>query len=409
MRSQGWLAGVDQAFFVAGGLASAWLAYLTLTEGVRPGWPLVLVVVFWALVAYLVLPRLHRILTHIYVPDYFIGRTRTADGLLGDPVNLALMGSAAQVHHGLRTGGWTRADELTFSTGWQILARTLARRSYLEAPVSPLFLFGRQQDFSYQQQVAGNPSQRHHVRFWKCPEGWLLPGGAAVDWLAAGTFDRSVGLSWFTLQVTHKIAADVDLERDHIVKTVSANPGVRVRVLPDFFVGYHARNGGGDAIETDGDLPVIDMAGLVAPPLPPTMDPGRSRRPGSVTFGVVASAARAAAYLWLALLLFGSEWLLAADAAPSNATAAGAQWISYLLAGLIDLGLAVALLGRRNWARLLLCTISLVSVLMSMLPGSLLTAAQTPIAALLPLAISVLVLLALSSDAARLYSTGESR
>jgi hypothetical protein len=29
------------------------------------------------------------------------------------------------------------------------------------------------------------------------------PGGLAVDWPAAGTYDRSVGLSLFTLQITH--------------------------------------------------------------------------------------------------------------------------------------------------------------------------------------------------------------
>ncbi|WP_407657293.1 hypothetical protein [Kocuria tytonis] len=50
-------------------------------------------IVFWALMAYLALPRLHRTLTAIYVPSYLIGRTVTPDGLLGDPVNLAVNGS----------------------------------------------------------------------------------------------------------------------------------------------------------------------------------------------------------------------------------------------------------------------------------------------------------------------------
>ena len=86
--------------------------------------------------------------------------------------------------------------------------------------MSPLFLFGRQQDFAYQQEVDGNPAKRHHVRFWRTPDDWLLPGGRRVDWLAAGTFDRAVGFSLFTLQVTHKIDADTDVERDHIVATV---------------------------------------------------------------------------------------------------------------------------------------------------------------------------------------------
>lgn len=48
-----------------------------------------LLVPFWAVTAYLTLPRLHRILTPVYVPDYFFGRTRTSEGMLGDPVNLA--------------------------------------------------------------------------------------------------------------------------------------------------------------------------------------------------------------------------------------------------------------------------------------------------------------------------------
>lgn len=142
--------------------------------------------------------------------------------------------------------------------------------------MSPLILFGRRQDFAYQQEVAGSPSKRHHVRFWRCPDGWLLPGGFSVDWLAAGTFDRSVGLSLFTLQVTHKIESDIDTERDHVVATVrDAVPQAQVQVLRDFFTGYHARNGGGDRIETDGDLPVVDLRTMpVLPAVPPPPRPG---------------------------------------------------------------------------------------------------------------------------------------
>jgi hypothetical protein len=220
-------------------------------------------VLFWLMLAYLVLPRLHRILTTIYVPDYFIGRARTSDGLLGDPVNLALDGEEEQLHTALVAAGWTRADDVGLTSSLRIVSSTVTRRSYDEAPVSPLFLFGRQQDFAYQQEVEGNPARRHHVRFWRTPDGWPLPGGRRVDWLAAGTFDRAVGFSLFTLQVTHKIDADTDVERDHIVATVlEANPAARVHVLRDFSTGYHSRNGGGDTIRTDGDLPVIDVRGV---------------------------------------------------------------------------------------------------------------------------------------------------
>lgn len=260
---------IDWFFFVFAGLAAIWLAYLSFTETFKVGWwGIPLLIVFWGLLAYLVLPRLHRILTTIYVPDYFIGRTRTSDGLLGDPVNLALMGDGEQIEEAMRAAGWTKADPVTLSSSWRIIASTISRRSYHEAPVSPLFLFGRQQDFAYQQEVDGNPAQRHHVRFWRCPDDWLLPGGRRVDWLAAGTFDTRVGLSLFTFQVTHKIDADTDVERDHIVKTVTdADPRVTIDVITDFATGYHARNGGGDSIRTDGDLPIIDVrtVGAVSP------------------------------------------------------------------------------------------------------------------------------------------------
>ncbi|GEB94783.1 LssY C-terminal domain-containing protein [Microbacterium lacticum] len=220
-RARRWSIGtaVDQFFFVFAGLAAIWLAYLSFTETFAIGWwGIAAGIVFWVLLAYLVLPRLHRILTTIYVPDYFIGRARTSDGLLGDPINLASMGEADQVRAALARAGWVRADPVTVGTSWRIVSSTLRRRSYDEAPVSPLFLFGRQQDFAYQQEVDGSPEKRHHVRFWRCPDGWLLPGGRRVDWLAAGTFDTSVGSSLC----------------------------------------------GGDSIRTDGDLPIVDVRQVTA-------------------------------------------------------------------------------------------------------------------------------------------------
>ena len=87
-------------------------------------------VVFWAALAYLVLPRVHRILTRIYLPDYFIGRARTSDGLLGDPVNMALLGSGDQIHAAMRRAGWTQADDVDLASSRRIILSTLTRRSY---------------------------------------------------------------------------------------------------------------------------------------------------------------------------------------------------------------------------------------------------------------------------------------
>ena len=258
---------VDTVFFALATLSAGWLGWRLLDDAWHHAWwHLFLLIPFWALVAYLVLPRLQTLITSVYVPGYFIARTRTSDGLLGDPVNLAVDGTARQIHQAMTACGWVLADDITIRSSWGIVLSSVLRRSYPSAPVSPLRLFGRRQCLAYQQEVEGNAAQRHHVRFWRCPDGWLLPGGHRVQWLGAGTYDRAVGLSLFTLQVTHKIDADIDVERDYIVDSIRYHvPGVGVRVLENFSTGYHSRNGGGDAIRTDGDLPVVDLTGVPVP------------------------------------------------------------------------------------------------------------------------------------------------
>src|SRR3954453_13280541 len=258
----------DRIFFGLGALATIWLAWAIARASFGSSWwRLFLLILFWLVLAYLALPRLNRILSSIYVPGYFIGRTRTSDGVLGDPLNLALRGTREQVATAFSRAHWVLADPISLASSVRIVTSTVSGRSYPEAPVSPLLLFGRQQDAAYQQEVEGNPAQRHHLRLWRTPEGWLLPGGHQVDWLGAGPYDRRVGLSLFTLQVTHKIDADIDIERDHIVDSLTtAEPETEVEPLVDFTTGYHSRNGGGDTVHTDGTLPIIDVSRVVADP-----------------------------------------------------------------------------------------------------------------------------------------------
>ena len=408
---------VDAALFVFAGLAAVWLGYLLVQEGIRPGWQMLLLVVFWILLTYLLLPRLHRILTRIYVPGYFIGRARTSDGLLGDPVNLALLGHEGQIHAAMTRGGWTRADDISAASAIGMIRSTLTRRSYPEAPVSPLLLFDRQQDFAYQQEVNNNPAKRHHVRFWRAPEGWMLPGGFSVDWLAAGTYDRSVGLSLFTLQITHKIEENTDIERDYIIETVTeASPEVEIDVIRDFSTGYHSRNGGGDLIQTDGDLPIIDVRPVEAPPVPAVdHTDSRAKRPIQITFGSAVSFVRGAFYLLLgAVLIFAPSEVLAESGAEVEINGQGGPaffvfgGIVLIVAATWDILLGVANLLGRNWARLLLMLASVIAVLSSFISNA--AGSEVINLGTLPtVAISILVLLALSSHRAREYASRRRR
>ena len=252
---------IDNTFFLLAGLAAIWLAGEYFKLSFVLDFRLLLIIPAWGVIAYLTLPRLHRILTRIYVPNYFIGRTRTSDGLLGDPVNIAFDGTAEQLHRSMTEAGWTVADPVTFRSSAKIVWSSITRASYPAAPVSPLILFDREQDLAYQQEVDGSPSRRHHIRLWRCANDWPLPGGHRVDWVGSASYDTAVGVSFFTLQVTHRIAADIDRERDHVVSTVrSYVPESSVSMIEDFSTGYHHVNGGGDKIHTDGDLPIVDVS-----------------------------------------------------------------------------------------------------------------------------------------------------
>ncbi|WP_089773561.1 LssY C-terminal domain-containing protein [Ruania alba] len=420
----------DHVFFFLGTVACGWLAFLLvhqlLTEGWRHLWAFF---PFWAIVTYLLLPRLHRLLTRVYVPNYFIGRSRTREGLLGDPVNLGVRGSEAQIHAAMLRAGWHRADEMNLESSRRMIVSTLLRRSYPDAPVSPLFLFGRRQQFTYQQEVEGNPAKRHHVRFWPCPTGWRLPGGKKVDWLAAGTYDRAVGLSHFTLQITHRIDAEIDAERDHILATLTdpdaGNRDIAVKHLRNFSTGYHHRNGGGDAIRTDGDLPIVDLRATPGPKGAVTEQIERDdaeahqRRaiPLTVAFGMLLMVLR------VVTGVLGLAWLV--GLAPERVDELGiviplmqvgvspeavylalrSVLMAYLLAYLV---LAGFLYRRANWARMATLMLGAIGVL----TYAVLWIVGAPEAALasqlLGTAVEILVLLALSGETARVFTRGQS-
>ncbi len=415
---------VDNLVFALSGVAALWLAWLVLSESLHVGWYLLpFFILFWLLLAYLVLPRVHKILTSIYVPDYFMGRARTSDGLLGDPINLAAEGSEAQLNAAMIGAGWIRADDVTWRSSRRIITSTVFRRSYDEAPVSPLLLFGRQQDLAYQQEVAGNPAKRHHVRFWKCPEDWLLPGGYKADWLAAGTFDRAVGFSLFTLQITHKIDADTDVERDHIVTTLLAShPEVSVRTIEDFSTGYHSRNGGGDSIETDGNLPVLDVRRVTAPALPANhgsedrVAARERRRPVSTTLGVLLMGVRIVVGIVSLSLSLGDRASLLLEATAGlpadEATVAGLivnlVVVFTAISVLVYVGLAVLVFRGSNWARVTVMGFSVVLIAVAAI-GFFNGTSVSLRGDLFGLPVDILLLLALSAQNSSLWSRTDAR
>ncbi len=76
-------------------------------------------------------------------------------------------------------------------------------------------------------------------------------------WLGSATFDRGVGLSRYTGQVTHHIAPDIDAERNRLVDDLKVAKVVEAiyevtGVGPTLF----GRNGEGDRYYTDGEIKI---------------------------------------------------------------------------------------------------------------------------------------------------------
>lgn len=217
-------------------------------------------IVLWLFSAYIVLPRVYRFISKLFIPNYFIGRTQVSDGLLGDPINLAFNSTEQSLKQAMIKAGWVQADTLSFTSSLKMIYAAVFGKKYPTAPVSSLFLFTKRQDFAFERDVGGNPRKRHHIRFWRTPDNWWLPGGYRADWLAAATYDEHVSFSLFTGQITHKIDADVDAERDNVVNSLKeAKVAEQVTVVKHFTSSYHSRNGGGDEMHTDGSLPFITL------------------------------------------------------------------------------------------------------------------------------------------------------
>ena len=155
--------------------------------------------------------------------------------------------------------GWQPADRTTFRSSLRICTSTLFNRAYPTAPVSNLFLWGRRQDLAFERAAGKSPRKRHHARFWLSAR--LDPAEERPLWLGAATFDRSVGVSRYTGQVTHHIDADVDAERDLILRDLDrAGRLARGYKVPGFGKPTRGRNGGGDRYFTDGMVAVAVLA-----------------------------------------------------------------------------------------------------------------------------------------------------
>jgi hypothetical protein len=215
---------------------------------------LVLILCCYGVLAYLLLPFAW---THYEHQKGLAGLpmlTRTAQGIPGDPINVGLVGTKADVLCAMHAAGWYPADPITLRSSLEIVGSVVLDRPYRDAPVSSLFYEGRREELAFEKPDGRSADRRQHVRFWDV----LAQGeeGRPV-WLGAATFDRRVGFSRYTGQITHHIAANIDAERDALVDDLKAAKVVEaIYEVTGIGPTLLGRNGEGDPYYTDGEVKI---------------------------------------------------------------------------------------------------------------------------------------------------------
>lgn len=204
----------------------------------------------YLLVAYFIVPEIWVFRDASRVSDFGSMVTHTEQDIPGDPINVGLVGTKEQVIRAFAAADWDPADKITLRSSIDIGLSVVLDRPDLDAPVSPLLYEGRKQDLAFEKPVGDSADQRNHVRFWLTRK---LGSDGRPLWLGSASFDRGVGLSHDTGQITHHIGPDVDAERNLVIGDLMASGQLSSSYeIPGIGATKDGRNGGGDPYYTDG-------------------------------------------------------------------------------------------------------------------------------------------------------------
>ena len=182
-------------------------------------------------------------------------RVQDKAGNPGDMVNFALIGTEEQVKKAFQSAGWLQVDTTNQDAVVHGVLQTLQHQSYLEVPMSTLYLFGRPQDLSY---ARADPitvaAERHHLRVWKAPDAI----GGKTMWVGSSTHDIGFEKDQRNNGITHKIDPEIDKERDFLEQSFAAagNLEAAAYVTPSNPLTT-AKTATGGSFESDGRIVVM--------------------------------------------------------------------------------------------------------------------------------------------------------
>jgi LssY C-terminus len=233
----------------------------------------------------------------LFVPS----RSVTRSGRPSDVVNLVFIGSPEQIGAAFEAAGWTYGDSVST---WSVLREMRAfssLNSYSHLPISRQWLGGEAPDIRLQKSF-NSYQKREHIRIWNedALEQELWVGGAI----------RETSATWSirTGRFIHHVDADVDAEREKVVRDLTLTGCVaNVSRLARPERPEQEKNASGDALLTDGSLAVVELKDCEAPAMEAIRSgPTLAWRPRSKLSRLVRAQALSIHDLWRSNVIYVS-------------------------------------------------------------------------------------------------------
>lgn len=186
--------------------------------------------------------------------------TTNDEGIPGDPLNIVFVGTLDQVRGTLISNNWDVTAPVTGASLWRMATAFIFGSRYRYAPISSLYVFGREQDLAFQKSRAVI-DERNHMRLWQAP---VTVEGSPV-WI--GQVSRDVGIKFsgrLWPPTTHVVDPDIDDARFYVHQELTHSGALsRVGYVEGHVPASHTephRNAEGDPYFTDGLRAVFFMS-----------------------------------------------------------------------------------------------------------------------------------------------------
>ena len=178
-----------------------------------------------------------------------------------DLLNVMFIGSRDDLVDAFEAAGWMQPKPATLRTNIQRIRAVAEGRGDRTAPMSDLLVQDTKAEMSWQKSF-NDVSKRHHIRIWKQPATW---NGQQI-WIGAATHDVDFAYLRPGNAMTHKIAEDVDQERDKVVNDLVFTSCVDMADdMERMDVPMVTRNATGDPMRTDARISILQLNACEAP------------------------------------------------------------------------------------------------------------------------------------------------